>query len=165
MHAEETVGFAARFDGGVENAAVDREGLAGEFVFGFSGLGGGGDRETGKQSEVAGGIGSAGVMRVREIQAGGLQILLDFREIRGFADFTEADDIRRVAGEDCNDCLLFALGFRSAFEGFPIDVAIHRQPVFDVVGDEAKSSWGDGFGGNRDGFRGVGRLDVRLDFK
>lgn len=88
---------------------------------------------------MANGIGATGVVRVGEIQPSRFEPFLDVRKIGGGADFTEAQDIRGMAREYLDDGLFLAFWLRFAFDGLAVDVAIFRQPVFQIVGDEGES--------------------------
>ena len=95
---------------------------------------------------------AAGVVQVREIRAGLFKALLDFRKVGGGADFAEADDVRGVAVEEGDGSGFLLFRFGRGGEGLVLDPAVHGEPVFDVVGDEAET--GGGGAGGRGG--GVG---------
>jgi hypothetical protein len=87
---------------------------------------------------VASGVRTASVVRVREVEALGFETFLNFCEVGSGANFAKSDDIRRVAGEDLDDCLFFGFRLWRALEEFLVHIAVHGEPVFHVVVDEAE---------------------------
>ena len=83
-------------------------------------------------------VGAAGVMRVGEIESGGLEGLLDFREVGFGANFAEANDIRVVFEQDAQDSGFFRIGLWLVGDFAAVDDAIHGQPIFHIVGNEAQ---------------------------
>src|SRR5690606_14667857 len=100
---------------------------------------GGGNRVAGEECEPADGVAAAVVVAVRHGVAGGGEQGLNFGDIFFAADLAEADDVGALLVYQGDDGVAFLLGFGRAFFAPAIGVAVHGQPVPDVVDDEAGS--------------------------
>ena len=133
VDTEETVGLAASGDGGVEDSASNGEGFALELELHALWFGGGSDGKAREQAKMARGVSSAGVVRVGKIEALGFEHFLDFCKVGSGANFAESDNVWSVARENFDDSLFFRIGLWRAFERLSVDIAVHREPVLDVV--------------------------------
>ena len=95
------------------------------------------DRKSGKKSEVAGFVHAAGVDNVGEVEPCGFHAGLQIFEIFFRSDFTNSEDVGFFVDDDCDERGDFFFGFGSLGGRTLTRVALHREIIFQIVGEEA----------------------------